>query len=108
MPEAYTEAAARHWTDSDLLKRTGRTANADHLVGLAAECALKSAMILLPAFLDTNGRLRSNHYQHINELWERLPFHHIQGRFPGLAAILRVSNPFSDFSIEQRYSADSA
>ena len=42
MSENYTEAALRHWRDAELLKEQNRVENADHLFGVAAECALKA------------------------------------------------------------------
>ena len=41
MAEDYEGAAARHYTDALELKAQGRRDNAGHLVGFAAECAIK-------------------------------------------------------------------
>lgn len=43
MPEAYAVAASRHFADAERLARDQRYDNAGHLVGFAAECALKHA-----------------------------------------------------------------
>ena len=40
--ENYIEAARRHMADSELLASSSRWDNAGHLLGFAAECAVKS------------------------------------------------------------------
>lgn len=44
MAEAYNEAAIRHFFDAEELARRARFDNAAHLVGFAAECAIKHAV----------------------------------------------------------------
>lgn len=44
MTENYREAAIRHFNDAELLKRSTRLDSAGHLIGFAAECAIKSAL----------------------------------------------------------------
>ena len=41
----FRDAAERHWTDAWLLFGNNRVANSDHLIGMAAECALKAVML---------------------------------------------------------------
>ena len=41
MSENYASAAARHFEDAADLRGAGRTDNAGHLIGFAAECAIK-------------------------------------------------------------------
>lgn len=41
MTEAYESAAQRHFADAEQLASAGRFDNAGHLVGFAAECAIK-------------------------------------------------------------------
>jgi hypothetical protein len=43
MPESYDEAALRHYNDAEHLAKSQRFDNAGHLVGFAAECAIKYA-----------------------------------------------------------------
>ena len=43
----YADATRRHWDDGLFLLEDRRLANADHLFGLAAECALKAVMLPL-------------------------------------------------------------
>ena len=44
MSEPYAAAALRHSKDSDLLADSGRFQGAGYLIGLAVECAIKSAI----------------------------------------------------------------
>ncbi len=46
MPEAYGDAAKRHYADARMLAASQRYDNAGHLIGFAAECALKHALDL--------------------------------------------------------------
>jgi hypothetical protein len=39
--EKYEQAAVRHWEDAERLREAGRLDNAGHLIGFAAECAIK-------------------------------------------------------------------
>lgn len=102
MAESYENAALRHWEDSILLDRENRIANADHLFGFAAECAIKVALSQLPGFLNT-GRLAPRYLVHMDELWDRIPLQGLQSRFRGLMMILKLDNPFRDWSVNQRY-----
>lgn len=44
MPESYSEAAVRHFSDADYLAATGRYDDAGYLIGFAVECAIKHAI----------------------------------------------------------------
>jgi len=44
MPTDFRDAAERHFEDAGYLEAGNRPANADHLFGLSAECALKAVM----------------------------------------------------------------
>jgi HEPN domain-containing protein len=43
MPRDYGQAAIRHFLDAQMLAEAGRYDDAGHLIGFAAECALKKA-----------------------------------------------------------------
>jgi hypothetical protein len=43
MASDYENSALRHYTDAEHLANSGRYDNAGHLIGFAAECALKKA-----------------------------------------------------------------
>ena len=104
MPEAYDEAAGRHWADAIYLREAMRLPNADHLAGLAAECAIKAALVRLPCFLGDDDRLQRAYQVHIETLWDRVLVQgDLQKLFPGLTAALQASNPFHDFAVDQRY-----
>ncbi len=43
----YHGAAVRHWQDATILRDAGRPDNAGHLIGFAAECAIKHGIMSL-------------------------------------------------------------
>lgn len=47
MPEEYQSAAHRHFEDALTLQSSGRLDNAGHLIGFAAECAIKHKITTL-------------------------------------------------------------
>jgi hypothetical protein len=98
MSEVFDKAAIRHWLDAQQLEQTGRRANADHLYGFAAECAVKVAIIAA-----TGSALSDHHRRHIEVLWDRAALQGVQKRYPTLAALLKLANPFADWSVDQRY-----
>lgn len=100
----YCDAHQRHWEDAEFLFEHKRLANADHLYGLSAECALKAIMVQMGLTPDPLGDLPERTYRvHINELWGRF-LAWVQGRpFDRYAASLPQSNPFHDWSVAQRY-----
>jgi len=56
MPVDFYDACKRHWNDAEHLFDQKRLANADHLFGLAAECALKAVMVALGMTLLPDGK----------------------------------------------------
>lgn len=105
MGENYAHAALRHWGDALLLDREKRLENADQLYGLAAECAIKTVLHMLPAF--SNGSCLLDEYKHhINVLWNKAGHQSIEKVSRTLPALLRARNPFSDWHVDQRYSPD--
>lgn len=107
MAEAYREAALRHWSDAAFLHEAKRYPNADQLVGIAAECAIKVALSDLPGCA-TGGALSKYYCEHVDILWERSALWGVNKRFPGLLTLLKSSKPFADWSIKHRYEPDSA
>jgi len=95
----FQQAASRHWRDANVLYHEGAYENADQLLGLAAECAIKYA-------LGMSGRIHKN--VHIDELWDKVTPNYVSRQFATLAVILQQfrPNPWSNWSIEQRYFAD--
>ena len=105
--ENYPVAAFRHWRDAQLLERENRVENADQLYGIASECAIKKALIELPAFVK-NGTLSLPYKEHINDLWGKVNLQSLQKRYPGPYACLKANNPFLDWHVNQRYVVDGA
>lgn len=106
MKTDFKNAYARHQQDADSLFDNKRYANADHLYGLAAECALKAVMVGLdPTLVDKNGDfLNASDKKHIDKLWNHFRLF-LQGRnAPSLLGqISGPSNPFSKWTVNSRY-----
>ncbi|WP_373500086.1 hypothetical protein [Desulfococcus sp.] len=106
MPTDYRDAADRHFDDANHLLTVKRPANADHIFGLAAECALKAVMLGLGMQMHTKKRDKPEdpYAVHINQLWGQ--FHTFaQGRNGAkyAAVIDPISNPFHDWDVNRRY-----
>lgn len=94
----FYEAFSRHDADAALLLKKRRWANADHLLGLAAECALK-AILLQQGIQSKNGDMDRPYRDHINLLWDRYQnFMQTRNVF-----VIPDENPFRDWNIAQRY-----
>ena len=63
MPVNFRDAAERHWADAGYLLEDDRIANADHLFGLSAECALKALMLSLGMILGPKGAPKDDRYK---------------------------------------------
>lgn len=109
--DAYIDAARRHSDDANFLFKHSRLASADHLFGLAAECALKAVMANLGMEMDSDRPSDPKYIVHINKLWN-LFFTFAEGRDAAqITAALgpeadepnESSNPFHDWDISQRY-----
>lgn len=95
-PEDYVGAAIRHFRDAELLKISGRLDNAGHLVGFAAECAIKHKI----ESLGTGGRSPDLHLPHIlpaarNRLGGRVGY-------SGMYDIVK-SDIFREWAVDHRY-----
>jgi len=106
----FKAAARRHHDDARFLLGDKRWANADHLAGIAAECALKAIMTLAPfgAALNAHGILEWNQpptklKQHIKDLWSELDLHVSGYSAPAFSALLTGSTPFSNWDVSDRY-----
>ena len=103
--ENYAAAALRHWKDAKLLEEKNCMENADHHYGFAAECAIKKVLIELPDFSNT-GVLEKSYKEHVNILWGKVNYQSLHKSYPALSAFLKTTNYFSDWHVNQRYSAD--
>ena len=99
--ESFEHAARRHFADAEDLADRQRLDNAGHLIGLAAECAVKHAV------------------RHVTPNPPRIHFpeltagiRQLGGRNPAVSKIRRALSPpahgsvFDDWSIAMRYGAD--
>jgi len=106
----FGPAAKRHLADADLLHQHGRFANACHLAGFAAECALKAiALAFLGAQPKTTGPPevtiagQNTSLSHLPDLWTHLSLL-VNGRSGSMfVSLLQRPNPFAMWSIHERY-----
>jgi len=101
MSEKYKEAALRHFTDAETLAGMGRFDNAGHLIGFAAECAIKFAV-------DLPDRERKTHLPGVAETaLEALREFSGRESTPMFGLLDRNrQNFFENWSIANRYSAN--
>jgi len=101
----FRDAAERHYEDAEFLLGDVRLANADHLFGLSAECALKAVMHSLGMPLRPDGGPADRqHRVHINQLWnEFITFAHQRSGAHYESRMTGGLNPFDDWEINQRY-----
>ena len=99
--ESFEHAARRHFADAQDLADRQRLDNAGHLIGLAAECAVKHAV---------RHVTRTPPHLHFPELTAGI--RQLGGRHPVVSKIRRALSPpahgsvFGDWSIAMRYGAD--
>lgn len=101
----YADAARRHWDDGCFLLADNRLANADHLFGLAAECALKAVMLPLGMELKSSGIPKDRRHNHIDQLWDEFgAFVSSRGGARYGALLSAHQNPFAgSWKVDQRY-----
>lgn len=109
MSTDFRDASARHFEDAEILLAQTREANADHLFGLSAECSLKAVMLALGMKPDPLGSPEDRgHRVHMPEIWAAFQSF-AQGRLASrYLEPLDKANPFADWAIDQRYSAQTA
>lgn len=104
----YHDAANRHWEDATFLLDDRRFANADHLLGVSSECALKAVMLAL-GMLMKGGRPADRRHGHIDVLWDEfLTFANSRGGVRYASMLSPTSNPFDNWKVDQRYDERSA
>lgn len=101
----FADAAQRHFDDAELLRGEQRWPNADQLYGLAAECGLKAVMAALAEkFLDADSvPAKGRHRVHVDRLWAEFSTFVAGQEESKYASYLQQPNPFSDWSVDQRY-----
>jgi len=99
LPEFYAKAAVRHYVDAEKLAETSRFDNAAHLIGFAAECAIKHCIeALRPA-----NEAPHLHFPQLVETAKRL----LGGRNKhALFTLLQRPTYMSGWKIEHRYADD--
>ena len=94
--EKYDSAAIRHFEDAQLLRVSGKLDNAGHLVGFAAECAIKHQISSLkPGQLNSHGHLPDFLIVARKHLGSR-------GNYNGMFNILKA-DVFSGWCVNRRY-----
>lgn len=100
----YHDAADRHWRDAHLLIQWQRFANADQSFGFFTECALKYIMYKNGMELASGKPKEKLYRSHIEQLWGYFTTF-MEKRDGGsyISAMGYGANPFSDWSVAQRY-----
>ena len=104
MQADFFDAHERHWQDAETLRANTRWANADHLYGFSAECGLKRLMQAFGMGLDPDGSPTDKKHDrvHVDKAWDRYESYR-SGHHSGAGYVLRSTNPFSNWSSDQRY-----
>jgi hypothetical protein len=99
MPEPYSDAAVRHYRDAEALAAHDRFDGAGHLIGFAAECAVKFSV---EALRPTNAAP----HLHFPELLEKAKkLLHGRRRHPMFSLLARQAF-MQGWDVSQRYSDD--
>jgi hypothetical protein len=98
MPENYGQSAIRHFDDAHSLASAESWDGAGHLIGFAAECALKQGILATIQGIDSVH----GHFPGLIEVAKR-QLH--QRRQTGLYTILKNSNLMMGWKVELRYHA---
>jgi hypothetical protein len=100
MAENYPEAAVRHFRDSELLAKASRWGNAGHLVGFAAECAVKYRL----QSLRSSANVPHGHFPDLINIAKK---HLNSRRDTTLHGILKIKTLMESWDVNDRYAADS-
>lgn len=101
----YIDAAQRHYRDGKLLHEQSppRLANASHLYGLAAECALKAIMRK-----DLPGTPFGGSTGHIPALFREFKSHKSAKDVKLLTSVNSCALGLKNWGVQQRYQAEAA
>ncbi len=101
MPDDYEKAAIRHFKDAQILAQERRYDNAGHLIGFAAECALKKKL------RDLHKNEHANYDGHHKQPLTLIRIFLERSRMAGpWLALCRNPNYFVGWNISQRYASD--
>ena len=95
--ECYRQAARRLFEDGEVLHRDERLATACHLYGLAAECALKACMTMLP------GSSRQLPYSHLPDIANDARRWLKSKKYRGLLLLLGKLDYMQGWDVQNRY-----
>lgn len=109
---SFHQAAKRHFRDAQYLRANGYLANADHLSGFAAECAIKCLIVEhlggneKGGFPYTSNEEKITH--HIGaKLWGVVA-NYAKGRpEPEIIELFEGDSPFLDWQVSDRYAEGS-
>lgn len=105
MSTNFLEAYERHLEDAVFLYNDSRFANAGQLYGLAAECGLKELMIKFGMPMANGMPNVKDDRVHIEKVWQRYQSYQ-SGAVNGASFSLTPTNPFTGWSVSQRYWED--
>ncbi len=100
VPPNFRMAAQRTYRDAAHLEDGKRIANADHLYGLAAECALKAILVGL-GVIPPSAPPPKTWWKHINLLWNQYSTY-VSGHHHS-SYLVTSTNPFADWVVDHRY-----
>jgi hypothetical protein len=104
VPPNFRMAAERTYRDAAHLEDGKRLANADHLYGLAAECALKAILVGLGVIPPSGPPPKDFWRKHIDMVWSQYSAC-VSGQ--GHSSYLVASaNPFAGWKADHRYEDD--
>lgn len=108
----FRQAAKRHFRDAQYLRDNGYLANADHLSGFAAECALKGLVVdHLGGRVDRGFSVTGSGMalkDHIGaKLWGTIAPLAAGHSGPEIVALFEGVNPFLDWDVSDRYAEGS-
>ena len=95
--------------DAEFLQAHSRQANADHLAGLAAECALKALIAgFLGGYVNPNDRVvhpdtGTPITMHVNLLWPEMSTI-VRSRSASTLMTVLTTEPFATWKVDERYS----
>jgi len=104
MQADFHQAHDRHWLDAEFLLGDQRWANADQIYGFCVECGLKKLMLAFGMNFDSNRDMpaSSDDRVHADKIWPRYEAYRC-GHPAGTKYALPITNPFDDWSANQRY-----
>lgn len=101
VPPNFRMAAQRTYRDAAHLEDGNRIANADHLYGLAAECALKAILVGLGVIPPSGPPQNSPWRKHIDSVWGQYSTY-VSGHHSS-SYLVTSANPFADWVAAHRY-----